>query len=170
MTDVAAVYDDNAQINRAMDALLQAGVRKEEISLIISDKARSQFESQGETAGDRAVKGAGVGAAAGGILGALIVGLTTVGSIIIPGTTLLVAGPLIAALSGTGVGAAVGGSIGGLAGALSKGGISETEAKRYENEIKSGKALVIVHADDEAKVPAIRAALQTPKTGMTQAA
>jgi hypothetical protein len=65
--------------------------------------------------------------------------------IAIPGLgPLLVAGPIIAALTGVGSGGVVGGIIGALAGL----GIPEYEAKRYEGRIKLGGLLVSVHCDD----------------------
>ena len=55
----------------------------------------------------------------------------------------------MAALSG----AAVGGALGGVTGTLVGLGIPEYEAKRYEGQIKGGRALIAVHAEnsDETK-------------------
>jgi uncharacterized membrane protein len=89
-------------------------------------------------------------------LGALIAGLTLVGIIAVPGSGLLVVGPLVAALSGAGAGAAAGG----LSGALISAGFAADEAKRYEEEIRHDKAVIVVHTTD-GMAPAARVALRS---------
>jgi hypothetical protein len=89
------------------------------------------------------------------VLGALLAGLTMVGAVVIPGAQLLVVGPLVSLLTGAGAGAA----LGGLAGALSAAGISAVEARKYEDEIKAGKAVIIAHTKNDAQTLAARAVL-----------
>jgi hypothetical protein len=50
-------------------------------------------------------------------------------------------------------GAAVGGAVGGITGTLVGLGLPEYEAKRYEGQIKGGRALIAVHCEnsDETK-------------------
>ena len=59
----------------------------------------------------------------------------------------IAAGPIMAALGG----AAVGGTVGGITGALIGMGIPEYEAKRYEDKVKGGYALISVHSEDSAE-------------------
>lgn len=53
----------------------------------------------------------------------------------------------MAAWSGAGAGAA----IGGVSAALMSAGFASSEASTYENEIKQGKAVVIVHAENDSQ-------------------
>ena len=85
---------------------------------------------------------------AGGVLGALA-GLT---ALTIPAVgPLLVAGPLLAALSGAAVGGVVGGLAGG-SGALTHIGVPEREAKRVEQKLHQGAILIAVHSNDPARL------------------
>lgn len=155
MTNIAGVFDSAAEADNAVSKLLQAGFNKDDLSLIVSDHARHTiFASPTDDEGSRTTNGGVAGALIGGALGALIAGLTLVGGVVVPGSTLLVVGPLVAALSGAGVGAIAGGISGALIGA----GFAVDEAKRYEEEIKHGKAVIVVHTTDE-MAPAARVAL-----------
>jgi len=156
MTSVAGIFDSKTEANTAVAKLLDAGFNKDDLSLIVSDHVRHTiFASPADNESTQATKGGAAGALFGGALGALIASLTLVGIVIVPGSGLFVAGPLLAALSGAGAGAA----IGGLSGALISAGFSVDEAKRYEEEVKQGMAVVIVHTTDE-MAPAARAALR----------
>jgi len=67
--------------------------------------------------------------------------LSGIGVLTIPGLgTFIAAGPIVEALARTGT----------LIGALIKVGVKESEAKRYEDEIKVGETLVSVHCDTAA--------------------
>ena len=146
MTHIAGVFDSRKEANAAVAKLLDAGFNKENISLIVSDNVRHTiFSSPTDDESARATKGGAAGALFGGALGALIASLTLVGVITVPGSGILVAGPLVAVLSGAGAGAAAGG----LSGALISAGFAVDEAKRYENEIKHGKAVIVIHTTDE---------------------
>ncbi len=146
MSTIAGVFDNKTEANAAIAKLLDAGFNKEDISLIVSDNVRHViFPAPTDDENARAAKGGAAGALFGGALGALIASLTLVGVIAVPGSGILVAGPLVAALSGAGVGAAVGG----LSGALVSTGFAVDEAKHYEEEIKHGKAVIVVHTTDE---------------------
>lgn len=150
MTNITGIFDNRIEAERAITELFNAGFDKDDISLIVTDSARDKILSdrvktvEGDEA-SRAAKGGATGAAVGGALGAIAAGLTAIGSIVVPGAGLLVVGPVVAVLSGAGAGAAVGG----LAGALINAGYPNDEAKRYEEAVKAGKVLVIVHTDDD---------------------
>ena len=157
MVHIAGVFDSKEEANAAVSKLLDTGFKKEDLSLIVSDNVRHTiFASPTDDETSRTEKGGTAGALFGGALGALVASLTLVGVVVIPGSGLLVAGPLVAALSGAAVGAAAGG----LSGALIAAGLAVDDAKEYENEIKHGKAVIIIRTTDE-MAPAARSALHT---------
>lgn len=137
-----AIFDNPDQAMLAMNALIEKGIKRDEISLVMADKVGKQsFEFESHT---KASEGVGVGAAVGGALGATIAGLTAVGTIAgTGGLGLLAAGPVVAAFAGGGAGAGVGGLVGGLVGA----GFSEDEAKLVEKDIQEGSVLLGVESD-----------------------
>lgn len=157
MTHVSGVFDGKAEADAAVSRLLGAGFNKDDLSLIVSDNAHHiLFPHPVDNESDRTLKGGAAGALLGGVLGALAAALTLVGVVVVPGSGLLVAGPLIAAFSGAGAGAA----IGGLSGALISAGFAVDVAKKYEEEIRHGKAVIVVHASAE-MADAARVALRS---------
>jgi len=138
--------------DRSVAELLDAGFTKDNISLIMSEQTRNKLFSSTDDEANRAAKGAVSGAALETALGALIAGLTAAGTLVTSGGALLVSGPIVAVLSGAGVGAVSGG----IAGALIREGFAADEANKYEEEIKRGKAIVIVHASDDIKAATAR--------------
>jgi len=165
MVDIAGVFDSRAEADAAIAKLLDTGFNKGNMSLIVADNVRHTiFASPTDDESTRATKGGAAGALFGGALGALIASLTLVGVIVVPGSGLLVAGPLVVALSGAGAGALAGG----VSGALISAGFAVDEAKRYENEIRHGKAVIVVHTTTE-MADAARIALHSSH-GTVQAA
>jgi hypothetical protein len=156
MAKIAGVFDNSFVANKAVGQLLNEGFSKDDISLIMSEQTRNKLFSSTDDEADRTVKGAASGAAVGGALGALIAGLTAAGSIVTTGGALLIAGPIVAVLSGAGAGAMAGG----VAGALIRAGFAADEAERYEAEVKRGKAVVIVNADSSVREERARLALE----------
>ncbi len=142
MATVTGIFDSEIVANRAVSELLDAGFKKDNISLIISDHTRHIiFSAPTDDESSRATRGGATGALFGGVLGALVAGLTTVGVITVPGSGVLFAGPIVSILTGIGAGA----TAGGLSGALISAGFAVDEAKRYEEEVKRGKTVVLVH-------------------------
>ncbi|WP_303674111.1 hypothetical protein [Vampirovibrio chlorellavorus] len=147
---VSGIFSSTIQLNEALDSLERLGLGKD-VSLLMSEETRSYYGEEprhpvhgveGFTHSSKLPEGAATGGLTGGLLGAILGGLTTVGTILIPGAGLLVAGPLIGLLSGGALGAAAGSLLGALVGA----GIPETEAKFYEDSLKQpGNALLIAH-------------------------
>ncbi len=140
---VFGLFNDEAALGKAVDALLAAGFRGEDISALLPDKKSTKtFAHEKHT---KAPEGAAVGATAGVVGGGVLGLLLGAGAIVIPGLgAFLAAGPLMGALAGAGAG----GAVGTLTGALVGMGIPEYEAKRYESFINDGGALISVHADD----------------------
>jgi hypothetical protein len=162
---ISGSFDNRMNAENAIDQLVDGGFMRSDISLILSDQARDKMFVEHESTGDKAAKGGLTGAVAGGAITALIAGLTAVGSIVIPGAGLLAAGPIVAILSGVGAGAAVGG----LSGALLAAGFAEDEADLYEEEVKKGRVVVAVHAN-ESQAAVARSILRDSGASMTKAA
>lgn len=141
-TAVFGLYPTRAAVEEAIDQLRLEGFRSADISVLLPEN-----EGTKDLAHEKATKapeGATTGAASGAVLGGTLGWLVGIGALAIPGLgPFVVAGPIIAALSGVGVGA----TVGGLAGALVGMGIPEYEAKRYEGRVKGGSILLSVHSD-----------------------
>lgn len=142
-TAAFGLFSTQAQAEKGVDALLAAGFRHDDISVLAPDQQTSkQFAAEKNT---KAPEGTTTGATAGGALGGTLGLLAGIGALAIPGVgPFIAAGPIMGALAGLGVGAATGGLIGALVGM----GIPEYEAKRYEGRVKEGGILVSVHCDD----------------------
>ena len=143
---VVGVFTDRTQADRAIDSLLAAGFRSDDIGVITKDKASKKTSVPGETDADDAAENAGTGAAVGAATGAAVGGLVGLGVLsgVIP-----VIGPAIAAGTLAGVifsNAAGGAAIAGLAGALAGWGVPEEHAKHYANEFTAGRIIVTVSA------------------------
>ena len=142
-TAVFGIYRDRAHVEEVVDALLAAGYRNEDISVLLPENVGTkEFAHEKHTKGpEGAATGAGAGAAIGGTLGLL----AGIGALAIPGLgPFIAAGPIMGALAGVGAGGAVGGILGALVGM----GLPEYEAKRYEGLIKEGGILLSVHCDN----------------------
>jgi hypothetical protein len=144
--DVAVgVFNDPDAARDALRALKDAGFSGEDISVLMPD--RGDARDVAREAGTKAGEGAGTGAVAGGILGGLTGWLVGVGALAIPGVgPLIAAGAFASALTG----AAVGAGAGAIAGALIGMGLPEPEAKEYEQQVRSGRTLVVVRAGNRA--------------------
>jgi stress response protein YsnF len=149
-TTVIGLYDRFQDAQDAASALVSAGFRRENISVVAADTEGKFKKYVGEDVKEGAATGAGIGAVIGG-LGGLLVG---VGALAIPGIgPVLAAGPIAAALAGAGVGAATGG----LIGALVDAGIPEEEANLYAEGVRRGGTMVTVttreeHADEAVQI------------------
>jgi hypothetical protein len=142
-TAVFGIFRDRSHVEQGVDALINAGYRSEDISVLLPENMGTKdFAAEKHTkAPEGTTTGAGAGAAIGGTLGLL----AGIGALAIPGLgPFIAAGPIMGALAGIGTGGVVGGIIGALVGM----GIPEYEAKRYEGMIKEGKILLSVHCDN----------------------
>lgn len=133
---VSAVFDNRVAAEEAVEALLAAGFGQADISMLMSDHTQGrEFQVAAST---KAPEGATAGGVTGGVLGAIAATLVVMGDLVIPGISLVAAGPIVAALAGAGAGGAVGGLIGALAGM----GIPEHEAKMMAKRVEDGGILV----------------------------
>lgn len=139
---MTAMFRDRESAERAYNELRARGYDKDDINVVMSDKARERHfkDSDEETElGNKSLEGTGAGSAIGGTLGAIVGAVAAIGtSVAIPGLGLVVAGPLAAGLAGAGAGGLTGGLIGALVGA----GIPEERAKVYETGIKEGNIVL----------------------------
>jgi len=142
-TAAFGIYRDRLHVEQGVDALLDAGFRSEDVSVLLPDNVGTKdFAHEKHT---KAPEGTAAGASAGAVVGGTLGVLAGVGALAIPGLgPFIAAGPIMAALAGIGTGGVVGGLIGALVGM----GIPEYEAKRYEGMIKEGGMLLSVHCDN----------------------
>jgi hypothetical protein len=147
---VSALFAVREDAERAVAALVDHGVDREEISIV----ARGPIKVEGEEpAADTTMTltspgDAAVGALAGAGVGATL-GLIGMMLLVIPGVgPIAAAGPITAALAaGTGVSAAAGAVAGGVYGALRDLGVDDAPARVYETSILTGSTLVSVRSD-----------------------
>jgi hypothetical protein len=139
-TNLVAIFEDRLEAERAVDELEQAGFSSDEVGFAIrgSDVAAGGMITDEEGAKD--ARGAAAGMATGAGVGAV---LGAAAALLVPGV-----GPVVAAgVLGMAFGGAIAGTaIGGIFGALTGLDVSEDEARLYEHEFNSGKAIVAVKA------------------------
>ena len=142
-TAAYGIYRTRGDAEAAVDQLIAAGFRSEDVSVLLQDNAGTKdFAHEKHT---KAPEGTTTGAVAGGAVGGTLGLLAGIGALAIPGLgPFIAAGPIMATLAGIGTGGVVGGLVGALVGM----GIPEFEAKRYEGRIKEGGILLSVHCDN----------------------
>lgn len=152
---VTAVFRSQIDTENAFDALRGLGYPESKIDVLMSEKTRTNWyadvkDSEKHKVGSMAVEGVGVGGAVGTAIGATLGAVIAIGTTIaLPGLGLIVAGPIVAALAGGGAGAVTGGLVGGLVGM----GISEENAKSYQEVLRQGGVAIGVEpsADEDVK-------------------
>jgi|HigsolmetaAR201D_1030396.scaffolds.fasta_scaffold07928_4 uncharacterized membrane protein len=137
MRTIFGTFDDPIAARNALESLQTCRLELDDISLV------SRATEHGEAIANDSDVSAGEGAAVGAVWGGLI-GLA---ALLIPGVGPFIAvGAIGAALTGAVAGAVVGGISAAL---IDFGGITESEARRYEALVHEGKTLVAVRAHDE---------------------
>jgi hypothetical protein len=141
---IVGVFDDRRAAERAIEALGNAGFNHDHIGFVIrgADDVRGGMivDAEGTKDGKGAVTGAITGGMLGGVLAAAV-------AVLIPGVGPVVAGGVLAAFFG---GAIAGTAVGGILGAMTGLGVSEEEAKFYEQHFNEGKAIVAVKPGNRA--------------------
>jgi len=139
---ITGAFKTREDADRAYDSLISRGYSSDEITVIMSDETKkTHFENSDHDSdlGTKSLEKAGVGSAIGGTAGAVIGAIAAIGTVVaLPGLGLVVAGPLLAALTGAGAGGLAGGIIGALVGS----GIPKDRAERYENSVKEGGIVI----------------------------
>lgn len=142
MSNVAGIFNTQAEASFAYAALIRDGFSKDNISFLVADSAKASFFGNAAPTSQLYDEGTG-GALAGAGFGALMAGLAGVGALIIPGVNLLAVGPLAAAI----IGAETGGIVGGLSGLIDAD--LQADKQKYDDAIKQGKAVLIVNTNSE---------------------
>src|SRR5438270_6925160 len=155
-TSAYGIFRTRAQAENAVDRMVAAGFRTEDISVLLPENVGTKdFAAEKNT---KAPEGATTGATSGAVVGGTLGLLAGIGALAIPGVgPFIAAGPIMGALAGAGTGGVVGGIIGALVGM----GIPEYEAKRYEGMVKEGKVLLSVHCDNSDWVKRAKDILET---------
>ena len=140
---VFGIATTQGQAERIVQQLQNQGFPTSEISVLMPDTGGTR--DIGHVKATKAPEGATTGAATGGVTGGVLGLLAGIGALAIPGLgPFIAAGPIMAALSGAAVGATTGGVVGGLV-VL---GVSEIEAKRYDEKLRKANYLIAAHADE----------------------
>jgi hypothetical protein len=144
-TLVSAVFDSHSEAERAVTELRSAGVSDSALSIVHHQDGRNTTsDGSGSTTDDGGNKSGLVkGLLGGGALGAAL----GVAALAIPGVGPLAAAGAIAASAvpeGAAIGAALGAATGGLSGYLSRHGVSDEDARYYEERINTGGVFVSV--------------------------
>jgi len=150
---VVAIFRDRNNAESAARQIKEQGLRTEDISIV------ARQEGEGDKGTSATMKAGGPvndnisdGVVSGGILGGLAGLLIGAGSMVVPGLGIIAAaGPITGLLSG----AATGGIVGGLVDL----GIPEKRGQAYEHDIKAGKILFSMKADDD-KIDSIASILR----------
>ena len=139
---VVGVFDDRATAEAAMDELRHAGCAAENIGFVSRGESGTANETPTAREENQAENAAVTGAVAGGALGA-VAGAAAVA--LIPGIGPVLAGGLLLGAFG---GAAAGAAVGTFLGPFVSMGLSEEEARTYEQEFNMGRTVVTVRAGD----------------------
>lgn len=139
MSTVIGVFENKESAESALNQIRNAGITDEKISMVAKeDQVRNNNENEGGYMEQNLSDGAATGGALGGIAG-LIAGA---GALAIPGIgPIIAAGPIAAGLTGV--------AAGGIAGGLVDMGIPQERGDYYEGEIKKGKIVAAVEADED---------------------
>lgn len=160
-TAVLGIYSSYEDMERGIGLLKAEGFGNTDISVLLPENVGPAPLAQPKR---KRAEGAAAGSFSGALVGGALGWLAGIGVIAIPGVgPLLAAGPILAALAGVGVG----GTVAGVAGALIGTGIPETEASKYERQLKKGAIMISVYADLRSAQRAERALVSTGARDIT---
>ena len=143
MNSVVAIFESHNQAEDAVRDLQKSGFDMKKLSIVGKDYHTDEQVVGYYNAGDRMLYWGKLGAFWGGMWGLLF------GSafFLVPGIgPLVVAGPLVTWIVGALEGAVVMGGFSALGAALASIGIPENSILQYEESLKAGKFLLILHA------------------------
>ncbi len=146
---LVGIFETEDEAINVIRRLKDSGYQEDEITVVAKDKDKMEhiddttdIDTNSHNAGEKV----GTGAAIGGVLGGVAAALPALGLLVIPGIgPLLAAGPIALILGGV----VAGGVAGGLVGVLVQLGVTEEDAKEYENYIDQGKILVLVENKED---------------------
>ncbi|WP_221392038.1 hypothetical protein [Dyadobacter sp. NIV53] len=115
---ITGSFKNREDADHAYDSLISRGYSSDDTTVIMSDETKKTHFENGDyksDLGNKSFEKAGIGSAIGGTAGAIIGAIAAIGTVVaLPGIGLVVAGPLLAALTGAGAGGLTGGIIGAL--------------------------------------------------------
>ncbi|MHC5853629.1 general stress protein [Nostoc sp.] len=158
---VVGVFTHQRDVEQALHELRDSGLAMDKVSIVVQNADRNHEIANNEIkerTGDKADEGATVGGLSGGAVGGLTGLLVGLGTLAIPGVgPIMLAGAAATALVTTLVGASIGAATGTFAGALVGWGISEEQARAYNERVEHGHYFIIVDCTsvEIAKVEAI---------------
>ncbi len=155
---VFGLYRTRSQAEHVVNTLRANKIHIIDISMLLPEDLAGpdHFHIKASKAPEGIFDGGSTGTVLGGTLGLLC----GIGSITIPGIgPFIAAGPLLTTFAGFGEDA----TAGSVKGALADHGISESDAAKYEDSVKTGGVIIAVHAVDAAV--AARARLVLENTG-----
>ncbi|MEH2272369.1 MAG: general stress protein [Nostoc sp.] len=158
---VVGVFTHQRDVEQALHELRDSGLAMDKVSIVVQNADRNHEIADNEIkerTGDKADEGATVGGLSGGAVGGLTGLLVGLGTLAIPGVgPIMLAGAAATALVTTLVGASIGAATGTFAGALVGWGISEEQARAYNERVEHGHYFIIVDCTsvEIAKVEAI---------------
>jgi len=146
-TTAVGVFANRNQAEKAVDALFDAGFDTTQIGMVTRDESVGMSNRSERRAAEEEAENVGTGAAAGAAAGVGVGAL--VGWGVLSGVVPVIGPALFAGTLGVLASNAVGGAaVAGVIGALTGWGVSEEHARHYESEVKAGRVIVTVHADD----------------------
>ena len=145
---VVGVFADRSQAEQAMHDLHAANFYN--LGFIVRDQDHiTQMLPEGEVGevGEHEQSGEGHPGRSGAVTGGVVGGVVgAAAALLIPGIGPAIAGGILTTILS---GAAIGAAAGSLIGAFIHIGVSEEDARYYEQEVQSGRTIVIVQADDD---------------------
>jgi uncharacterized membrane protein len=136
---IVALFPRRSEAEAAIRELKTAGFSNDQIGVATHDQIQTAHSAPDPASLDPETAAA-AGAVSGGVVGGL---LGLIGSLLIPGVGPVVLGGVLAsALMGAGIGAATGG----LVSALTSLGVTEHEARYFDEGLRAGGTLVTVRA------------------------
>lgn len=154
---ITATFRSPEALEHALIELERINVHKDQIGIITRESTQSSIAKYHEDVDIE--QSAGEGATAGSLVGAILGGIVSATAVVLPGVNVIVGGALAATLLGAGAGALTGAVAGGLLGALGGYGVSEADAKYYEEEVMSGSTLIVIEPKSALQHEEIKAIL-----------
>jgi len=159
MPTLYASFANDTSAEQAAGALLDHGVAKEQLTILISEGSNFARSYAVERSAEKGITtttaaDAGAGAIKGLVIGSGVGLLAALAAMMIPGVGLVVGGGALGlALAGEAGAIAAGGLAGGVAGYLKDQGIATDMATTYEQVVQTGGAILAV-TSEEGKLPA----------------
>lgn len=156
--NIYASFNDTTMAKDAVGALLDHGVKAEDVTLVLpvsKDRDLGEETNRAEATVDKAESGittttqddAAVGATKGAFFGFGIGSIAALAAIMVPGIGLIVGGGALAtALIGAAGATVAGAAAGGVVGYLKDQGVPEEESQRFSNVYEQGGAILNVSA------------------------